>query len=655
MRRRRKKYDLYIVLALAIFTAGYFIYGHASSESRGVENYSQALDAYKSNDYESAYQEFGKVPSGSTLKPSALFRQARCATNMGKKELAIKKYNRIVRSSSKSSIVPISRYNMANLMLENQDYKEAKQNFKIILKKYPTSDYAIASEYYLGVIETSQTHKTKRANEKAQTRALIHFKNYLEKAPDGRFAIKSIDEIKKLDSSLTNYDNLLIAKAYYKNGEYLKSRDILNKTTLAESWSDFAKNEYKLGNKEKGNYYAELGLKEHAINTAQEDVYEVIDNYVAAAPSRVEGISKLVNLNTQSTGADYIAYLNCNEVVSAEHKEACYRTLYEKYPNGQFSADSLYNLFMTKYLQKKYYDAQRLGFLHQKKFPNVKSSPAVMYFMGKIAFKLKHYESANSYYRQVISNYPDTYYAYRAHYNLYKDDGNLPFLELNVKPVVFPYKKSLDNNLVVKLAYLKDYDLVEELCKKDKFIQSWVAYEKENYTISAVLARQAMEDLSVKPAFSDLRWRLVYPTHYYDIVSKVKGNNNPIVLEAIIKEESHFNPYASSSVGAKGLMQIMPSTYNEVVKKHNLGENLNSETANIMAGSLYYESLKRVLGNKDLYAVSAYNGGLGSVTNWFSKLIYNDTDEFVEQIPYPETKNYVKKVFRTYWVYGNIY
>ena len=164
-----------------------------------------------------------------------------------------------------------------------------------------------------------------------------------------------------------------------------------------------------------------------------------------------------------------------------------------------------------------------------------------------------------------------------------------------------------------------------------------------------------MEDLSVKPAFSDLRWRLVYPTHYYDIVSKVKGNNNPIVLEAIIKEESHFNPYASSSVGAKGLMQIMPSTYNEVVKKHNLGENLNSETANIMAGSLYYESLKRVLGNKDLYAVSAYNGGLGSVTNWFSKLIYNDTDEFVEQIPYPETKNYVKKVFRTYWVYGNIY
>ena len=654
MRRRRKKYDLYIAVALAIFTIGYFVYNHTSSESRGIQNYSVALEDYKASDYEKAYQEFGKVPSGSSLKPSALFRQARCATNMGKNELAIKKYNRIVRSNSKSSIVPISRYNMANLMFENQDVK-AKGHFKKIIKKYPTSDYAIASEYYLGLIETTTPHKSEKQAAKSKERALIHFKNYLEKAPDGRYSIKSIDEIKKLDPKLTNYDNLLIAKGYYKNGEFGKAKEYLNKTTLAESWSDFSKNEYKLGNKDKGNYYAELGLKKHAANTSAPDVYEVIDNYITTFPTRKEGILKLSSLGVNSTGADYVAYLNCNEVVGADVKEACYRSLYEKYPNGQFSADSLYNLFITKYLQKKYYDAQRLGFLHLKKFPNVKSSPAVTYFMGKIAHKLKHYESANNYYKEVLRLYPDTYYAYRANYNLNKDDGSLPFLELAEKPVVFPYKKSLDNNLVVKLAYLKDYDLVEELCKKDKFIQSWIAYQKGNYTISAVLARNAMEELPSKPAFSDLRWRLVYPLHYYETVERVKGNNNPIILESIIKEESHFNPFASSAVGAKGLMQLMPATYNEVVSKHNLPSNLNAETANITAGSLYYEGLKKVLGNKDLYAITAYNGGIGSVTNWFSKLIYNDTDEFVEQIPYSETKNYVKKVLRTYWVYGNVY
>ena len=652
--RRRKKYDLYIVVFLALFTIGYFAYNHTSSESRGVENYSTALEDYKASDYEKAYQEFGKVPSGSTLKSSALFRQARCATNMGKNELAIKKYNRIVRNGSKSSIAPISEYNMANLMYEAND-KDAKKHFKKIIKKYPTSDYAIASEYYLGMIEVSNQPKSPKRLTKSQEKAINYFKNYIEKAPDGRFAIKSIEEIIKLDKSPSNYDNLLIAKGYYANGEFEKSKVFLNKTTLAESWSDFAKNEYKLGNKDKGNYYTELGLKQHAGNTAQDDVYEVIDNYVAAASTRTEGITKLVNLGVNSTGADYIAYLNCNEVVSENIKEACFKSLYEKYPNGQFSADSLYNLFMTKYLQKKYLDAQRLGFLHLKKFPNTKSSPAVTYFMGKIAYKLKHYESANNYYKQVLNTYPDSYYAFRANYNLNKDDGMLPFLELNEKPVVFPYKKSLDNNLVVKLAYLKDYDLVEELCKHDKFIQSWIAYQKGNYTLSAYLARNGMEELDVKPSFEDLRWRLVYPMHYYDIVDKVKGDNNPIVLQSIIKEESHFNPFVKSSVGAVGLMQLMPATYNEVVTKHNLPTNLNVETTNITAGSLYYSSLKKVLGNKDLYAITAYNGGIGSVTNWFSKLIYSDTDEFVEQIPYPETKNYVKKVLRTYWVYGNVY
>ena len=108
MRRRRKKYDLYCVIALAIFTAGYFIYNHVSSEDRGINAYSEALESYKAADYEKAYLEFAKVPSGSNLKPSALFRQARCATNMDKKELAVKKYNKIVRMRAKSSIVPIS-------------------------------------------------------------------------------------------------------------------------------------------------------------------------------------------------------------------------------------------------------------------------------------------------------------------------------------------------------------------------------------------------------------------------------------------------------------------------------------------------------------------------------------------------------------------
>lgn len=654
MRRRRNKFDLYLVIVLLLLTIGYFVYDRYSSEDRGIKAYTTALENYKNADFETAYQEFGKVPGGSSLKDSALFRQARCATNMGKKELAIKRYNRIINSRSKSAIVPISEYNMANLMLEIKD-KRAVKHFKNIIKKYPTSDYAIAAEYYLGLLELANLPENEKAKEKALNRAGVNFRTYLEKSSDGRFAVKSAEEIIKLGKKLNNYDNLLVAKAYYYNGEYEKAREFLDKTTIAESWTDFVKTEFKLGNKEKTRYYTELGMKDYVNSVNQSDIFEVIDNYVASYPTRKEGIRNLVAKNYTGNGADYIEYLNCNEIVQGSYKEACYRTLYERYPNGQFSGDSLYNVFLAKYLQKKYYDAQRLGFLHLKKFPNVKSSPAVLYYMGKISYKLKHYESANSYYKQVLSKYPDSYYAYRSNYNLYKSDGTLPFEELTQKPVVFPYKKSLDNNLVVRLALLKDYDLVEQLCKKDKFIQSWIAHQKGNYTISAILARNAMEELSVKPSYDDLRWRLIYPLHYYETISRYKANNNAIILQSILKEESHFNPQAMSGVGASGLMQLMPATYSEVAKYNNISSDIFDAENNIRAGSVYYSNLKKPFGGKDLYALSAYNGGIGSVTGWISKLTYSDTDEFVEQIPYPETRNYVKKVLRTYWVYGNIY
>jgi len=654
MRRHRRRYDIYFVIFMLAITVAYFTYSSISSEERGVKAYSQALDIYKKFDYELAYQEFAKVPSNSSLKISALFRQARCATNLGKKELAIKKYKRIVRSNSKSSIVPISEYNMAYLMFELKDDK-AQKYFIDITKKYPTSDYAIAAQYYLGLIKIDNLPNNEKKMKKAKEEAFINFKNYIEKAPSGRFSLNSVEEINKLDIKLKNYENLLIAKVYYENGYYDKAQEFLNKTTLSESWTDFVKNEYKLGNYDKVKYYTAYGLKDYAATSNPKDVYIAIDNFIATYQTRREGINSLVNAGYNSIGADYISYLNCSEIVSSNYKEACFRTLYEKYPNGQFSADSLFNIFISKYLQKKYLDAQKIGFLHMEKFPNVNSSPAVVYFMGKIAYKLKHYEKAKEYYKQVLSKHPDSYYAYRANYNLFKDDGILPFAEIQSKPVVFPYKKSLENNLVIKLALLKDYDLVEELCKKDKFIQSWIAYQKGNYTISAVLARKAMEEKEIKPSFDDLRWRLVYPLHYYNIVKQINGNNNDIIIQSIIKEESHFNPMAKSIVGASGLMQLMPATYSEISKiNENQGDIFEAES-NIMAGYNYYSRLKRDLNNKDVYAISAYNAGIGSVKNWIKNLLYTDFDEYVEQIPYSETKNYVKKIFRSYWMYGNIY
>ena len=65
--------------------------------------------------------------------------------------------------------------------------------------------------------------------------------------------------------------------------------------------------------------------------------------------------------------------------------------------------------------------------------------------------------------------------------------------------------------------------------------------------------------------------------------------------------------------------------------------------------------MRNLFSNKDVYATASYNGGAGAVEKWKSSLKFSDIDEFVLQIPYGETGNYIKKVFRTYWNYTRIY
>ena len=170
-----------------------------------------------------------------------------------------------------------------------------------------------------------------------------------------------------------------------------------------------------------------------------------------------------------------------------------------------------------------------------------------------------------------------------------------------------------------------------------------------------------MDKLVTKPDRKDLRWRLVYPVHYYPEITKnaLRMNNSPILMLSIIREESYFNPRIKSPVGARGLMQIMPTTANEVGSNYKIdvsdADKLFNPELNIQLGNMYYAQLRKSLLNMDILAVLAYNGGIGSVSKWKENLDYIDVDDFVEQIPYPETKNYLKKVYKSYWNYVRIY
>ena len=608
------------------------------TENDDMAKYKQAIELYQKNEFDKAYNYFSQISRFSVLKPAALFREARCAQSSGNIQAAMRNYSILLKRFPNSSLYPISEYNLAVLLFDRKDYFAAKRHFNHLINKFGDTEVAIASKYYLGIINND-------------SQLLIE---YLRLSPNGRHAQNAIDILSQQDIKFTNEENLVIANSYLATDNYANALNYYQKTSLPYSWCGYARTLYKLGKWNEAKSITVKGLQLYSSFAEPKCIYENIDSFISLSDSKLTTLKYLYSINPKAKGADYILYLTAKYSPSSE-TPYIYEQLYKKFPDGQFSGEALYKTFYSKINQDKYDTALKLGRIHLSRFSNTNSAPAVMYWMAKIYDKKQMYDMAKSYYKGVLSKYPDSYYALRANAKLHQGHKMFEDRELCTKPVVFPTKNKSEADLAIKLAQLGDYDFVKELYKNDEFVQSWIEYQQGNYTHSAFIAREAMDKLEIKPDFKDTRWRLVYPLHYYNYVQKYSQDENPIIIQAIIKEESHFNPGAKSPVGAVGLMQLMPATANEIANAYGLPNNLYNPEYNIHLGCLYYGKMRKSLNDKDMSAIMAYNGGWAAVTRWKNKLNYDDIDDFVEKIPYPETQDYLKKVLRSYWNYSNIY
>ncbi len=161
-------------------------------------------------------------------------------------------------------------------------------------------------------------------------------------------------------------------------------------------------------------------------------------------------------------------------------------------------------------------------------------------------------------------------------------------------------------------------------------------------------------ELKQKPAY----WEALYPFPYLEtIVNWSKERKlNPVLVTALIRQESRFMPGIKSVVGATGLMQVMPETGEEVAKQIKLTDySLENVNDNVNLGTYYLDFTHREYNNNSMLAVASYNAGPGAVSGWLQRFGFQDPDEFVVKIPYPETQGYVKSVFENYWNYLRIY
>ncbi len=151
----------------------------------------------------------------------------------------------------------------------------------------------------------------------------------------------------------------------------------------------------------------------------------------------------------------------------------------------------------------------------------------------------------------------------------------------------------------------------------------------------------------------------IYKTEYINYVEKYSDlyDIDKYLIFAIIKAESNFDEKAVSKRGAIGLMQLMQNTAEEIAPKIDITineQNIFEPDTNINLGTKYISVLLQKYKNTGL-AIAAYNAGSGNVDNWIEKEVITEDGSNLENIPFTETNNYVRKILRDYEIYKKLY
>ncbi|HEY7534428.1 MAG TPA: tetratricopeptide repeat protein, partial [Thermodesulfobacteriota bacterium] len=347
--------------------------------------------------------------------------------------------------------------------------------------------------------------------------------------------------------------------------------------------------------------------------------------------------------------------------VNLDFKKALelYDLLIRKYPNSEFAEDAAWNLGWIHYRNGRLREALvTFSSFSDSKSPS--SSSRATYWKARVLEKMGRKGEAFNIYQSLARSDNPTYYSYLA----LKKIGSAPRLNISLSS----YTKT---DAVNKVNPRKNRaELLIELGTFDDAILEIMEFEKEAANTSELIEvsrlynRVKKFNYSIKIA-QDIRlpegYRLSYPEGFNEIVRLYSGRYkaDEFVIYSIIREESRFQEDAVSRSGAIGLMQLIPDTGMYTSRMVGISEYntdmLYTPIINIQLGIAYFQEILEQYKGVVHLAIASYNAGPGNVARWVEKLRNLETDEFIEEIPYGETRNYVKRVLRSYGVYKAIY
>jgi soluble lytic murein transglycosylase len=338
---------------------------------------------------------------------------------------------------------------------------------------------------------------------------------------------------------------------------------------------------------------------------------------------------------------------------AADEAIRIYKNVMERYPSE--SEDARWALGWTYFLTKKYSMAsETFERLHTQY-----EDPKYLYW------KARSLEAAGAdsrrIYTALMENNSDVYSLF-AYIRLIEFSGgqDTDTIKKSIRPVKGSPLISGKNNRVEALLEL---DFLKEAGSEAVYVSKRADSKEELLYICATLLKLGeyshLAGIARKLPYTEEMLPFLYPLAYGETIEGLskKYALDPLLVLSIIREESRFDPDARSFAGALGLMQLMPYTAYRLDKTLGLGIDSTHDILkvrnNLHLGMYYLSHLVKEFGSY-VYAVAAYNAGEEMVRKWLQMRKYASSDEFIEDIPYGETQNYVKRVLSTFLTYKRV-
>jgi soluble lytic murein transglycosylase len=360
-----------------------------------------------------------------------------------------------------------------------------------------------------------------------------------------------------------------------------------------------------------------------------------------------------------------------------------YRELQQRFPNAGRASYAHWKVAWLSLRQGRNAEA-KAGFEQQiGLYPSSAEIPAALYWRARLAEEDKDTAMARAYYQKLSERFRNFYYGELARRRLRElpsdgDPAHYALLDrvpgIDAGTSVTTTDPPTDNLRYQKAQVLEnggllDFSVLELQAAASEDQGNWLAAETAKLYEDAgrydgairVFKRAVPNYFAVDlPTLPRPYWEALFPKPYWPDLKRFSSQNalDPYLVASLIRQESEFNPGAVSRANALGLMQLLPKVGSAVAKQEKLrhfsSDQLFTPEVNLQLGTRYFREMVDKFGAFE-YALAAYNAGTNRVDDWLGQGKYRDPQEFVESIPFTETREYVQAILRNANVYRQLY